>query len=155
MLILATAFALAVSTLAHAGERKIDPSALPPAITSAVQARFPGAIVSGAAVDGKSYEATLTLAERRIDLSFSADGTCLEEEEFVGTDALPDAVTATLNARWKGWTIERSERAITPKGTTFEVIIQSGEHTAEVVLSNAGVVKRVESGEEEDHDADQ
>jgi hypothetical protein len=146
---------LLLTTLALAGEHKLDPAALPAAVTAAVQARVPGAIVVGASQEGKAYEARVTLAERRLDLTFSADGTWLEEEETVAADALPDAVKGTLAARWKGWTIARAERAETPKGTNFEVVVRSGERSAEVALTEVGVVKRVEAGDEEDEDGEE
>lgn len=136
--------------LALAGERKIDTTSLPAAVTAAVQVRIPGATIVGAAQEGKPYEAIVTIGERKLDLAFTADGTWLEEEENVAEDALPDAVKSALGARWKGWTIQRAERATTPKGTNFEVIVRSGERSAEVVLTDAGVVKRVESGDEEE-----
>lgn len=141
--------------LALAGERKVDVSELPAAVTAGVQLRLPGAVVVGAAQEGKSYETNVTLGERKLDLAFAADGTWLEEEERFTADVLPAAVKAALDARWKGWTIERAERATTPKGTNFEVIVRSGERSAEVVVNEAGVVKRVESGEEEDGDGEQ
>ena len=141
---------LILTTLALAGEHKIDPSALPAAVSAAVQARYPGATISAAAQEGKEYEATVTVGERHLDLAFSADGTWLEEEERVAAGALPAAVTATLDSRWKGWTVSRAERATTPKGTTYEVVVKSGEQSAEVVLTDAGAVKRVEQGEEEE-----
>jgi len=60
--------------LALAGERKIDVASLPAAVTAAVQTRLPGAVVVGAAQDGKSYEANVTLGDRKLDLAFAADG---------------------------------------------------------------------------------
>ena len=141
---------LLLTTLALAGERKLDPAALPAAVTAAVQARYPGSTISAAAQEGKDFEATITVGERHLDLAFAADGTWLEEEERVAADQLPAAVTTALDARWKGWIVTRAERATTPKGTTYEVVVKSGERSAEAVLSDAGVVKRVESGDEEE-----
>jgi len=103
-----------------------------------------------AAQEGKEYEASVTVGERRLDVAFTSDGTWLEEEERVATDALPAPVSAALDARWKGWTVSRAERATTPKGTTYEVVVKSGDRSAEVVLTDAGGVKRVESGDEEE-----
>lgn len=91
-----------MTTLALAGERKIDPASLPAPVTAAVQARVAGAVIVSASQEGKTYEATVTLGERKLDLAFAADGTWLEEEENVSADALPDAVKAALGARWKG-----------------------------------------------------
>lgn len=140
---------LIFTTLALAGEHTLEPTALPAAVTTAVQARYPGAVVAAAAQQGKEYEATVTVGERHLDLAFAADGTWLEEEERVSVEALPAAVTTALDSRWKGWTVARAERATTPKGTTYEVVVKSGERSAEVVLTDAGVVKRVEQGEED------
>lgn len=139
-----------LTSLALAGEHTLDPAALPPAVTAAVRARYPGATLTAAALEGKEYEATVTVGERHLDLAFAADGTWLEEEERVTTEALPAPVTSALDTRWKGWTVARAERATTPKGTTYEVVVKSGARSAEVVLSDAGVVKRVEQGEEEE-----
>lgn len=138
-----------LTSLALAGEHALDPAALPPAVTAAVQARYPGATLTAAAQEGKEYEATVTVGERHLDLAFAADGTWLEEEERVTTEELPAPVTSALDTRWKGWTVASAERATTPKGTTYEVVVKSGARSAEVVLSDAGVVKRVEQGEEE------
>lgn len=135
---------------AHAGEQRIDPAALPLAVTAAVQARLPGAVVVGAAREGKAFEAQVTLGDRRLDLAFAKDGTWLEEEERVVPDALPAPVKATLASRWEGWSIERAERATTPKGTVFEVLVRSGDRLAEAVLADDGVVKRVEGGEDDE-----
>ena len=142
---------LVLCHLSLAGEKQIEVSALPAAVTTAVQTRIPGAVIVGAAIEGKEYEAEITIGERRVDLAFKADGSWLEEEEVVASDTLPDAIKTVLSARWKGWTVERAERAITPKGTTFEVKIEHGEQNAEVVFSETGAVKRVEQ-EEEDED---
>jgi hypothetical protein len=92
----------------------------------------------------------VAVGERHFDLAFAADGTWLEEEEHVITESLPPAVMATLDARWKGWTVSRAERATTPQGTTYEVVVKSGERAAEVVLSDAGAVKRVEQRKEDE-----
>ena len=141
---------LLLATLALAGEHKIDPSALPTPVTAAIQIRYPGATISTAAQEGKSYEATIMLGDRHLDLAFSVDGIWLEEEERIAADALPAAVTAALDDRWKGWSIVRAERATTPKGTTYEVVVKIGERSAEVALTDAGTVKRVEQGDEEE-----
>lgn len=138
--------------IALAGETRLDPAALPATVVAAVQARLPGAVVVGAAQEGKEYEAEVTLGERKIDLAFSADGTWLEEEERVAAETLPEAVRATLEKRWKGWTISQAERALSPSGTRFEVVIAKGEARKEVALTDAGVVKQVETEEAEGDD---
>ncbi len=139
-------------TLAFAGEVPLDPAALPAPVVAAVQARLPGAVIVAAEQEGKEYEAEVTLGERKIDLAFTADGTWLEEEERVATESLPEAVRATLDRRWKGWAISGVERALLPSGTRFEVVVAKGETRKEVVLTDAGVVKQVETEQAEEGD---
>lgn len=144
---------LLLASLASAHEHKIEVSALPAAVTTAVQTRLPGAVIVSASQEDSTYEARVTLGTRKLDLAFSADGTWLEEEERIAGNTLPAAVKAAVDARWKGWKIERAERATTPTGATYEVEVEKGEKSAEVVLTDAGVVSKVkEESEEEDGD---
>ncbi len=138
MLTLLVSFALA-------GERSIDPSALPAPVTAAVAARVPGAAITAASREGSEYEVNVSLGERRLELAFKADGTWLEEEEVVSVEALPAAVKATLAARWEGATIGRAERSTTAKGTTWEVIVTKAGKSNEVAMDDVGVVKRTET----------
>jgi len=141
---------LSLVSLALAGEQTIAPSALPAAVTAAVQARVPGATITSASQEGKTYEAGVRLGDRKLDLAFSADGTWLEEEERVAAADLPAAVTATLANKWKGWTVRRAERSTTPKGTVIEVVVDQGERWAEVAMSEDGAVQKVEKGNKEE-----
>ena len=137
-------------TLGLAAEHRLEPEKLPTSVKDAVHARYADATITAASREGRAYEATITLGTRTMDLAFSADGTWLEEEEVVGADLLPEPVRTAIEGRWKGWSIVRAERAITPKSTSYEVLIRSGEQSAEAVLGEDGSVKRVEMGEEEE-----
>ena len=121
--------------LALAGEHKLDPSALPAPVIAAVEARMPGAVIVGAELEGKAYEAKVTLGERKVELVFKKDGTWLEEEEKVSADSLPEAIRASVSANNAGWTVSRAERATTPKGTTFELLLTKGDQKKEVALA--------------------
>ena len=83
---------LVLTTLAIAGDHKLEPSALPPAVISAVRARYADATIIGGEQEGKEYEANVVLGERHLDLAFMADGTWLEEEERVDVDAFDEAI---------------------------------------------------------------
>ena len=131
------------TALAYAGEHPIDPNALPTAVTTALQARYPGATVESATVEGRTFEAKVLWTDRHLDLAFQADGTWLEEEEHLSTAALPAALAAALQPRWADWTLGRVERATTPSGTTYEVVMQRADRSVEVRLTEGGEVLRV------------
>ncbi|NOY27498.1 MAG: hypothetical protein GXP62_16670 [Oligoflexia bacterium] len=139
---------LLLSSIAFAGEVTINPSTLPASVTAAVQTRLPGAAIVSAAKDGKDYEVAVTVNDRKLDLAFAADGTWLEEEEEVALTALPAAVQTTLASSYQGWTAQHADRAESPSGVVFEVVIHQGKKAAEVALTEAGLVKSVEHGSE-------
>lgn len=148
---------LLLLSLAFAGEHNIAPSALPSAVTAAVQTRLPGAVIVSAEKEGRAFETRVTLGERHLELVFSADGTWLEEEERVSSETLPAAVLATVDARWKGWTLVNAERELSPKGTVYVVKLRNGAEQVEAELTEAGVVTEVErarghEGQDEGHD---
>lgn len=145
---------LLLLSLAFAGERNIAPSDLPAAVTAAVQTRLPGAVITGAEKEGRAYETRVTLGERHLDLAFSADGAWLEEEERVAPETLPEAVRTAMDARWNGWIAAKAERATTPTGTTYEVVLRRGEEGVEVKLTEAGGVTKVERLREHEDDDD-
>ncbi len=95
------ALALALSLSAIAQEKKIERSALPPAVEKTVQAQS-GTIrgFSQEKENGQTfYEAEMTVDEHSKDILMDATGSIVEVEEQVALDALPAAVKAGLQSK--------------------------------------------------------
>jgi hypothetical protein len=110
---------LAISLAASAQEKKIERSALPPAVEKAVQNETKGATIKGFAEErehGKTfYEVETIVAGRTRDILFAPDGTVAEVEEEVALDSLPANAQAGLKKKAAGNNIIRVE-SLTKKG---------------------------------------
>src|SRR5687767_7944381 len=75
-------------------EVEIEPSALPAKILAAFNERFPGAEILEAEVeeeDGTEYGVNALFNGQTLDVTLASDGTILETEIMVSSDALPKA----------------------------------------------------------------
>jgi hypothetical protein len=108
MLIRFRGIAVAIALVLAAGsalgsEKKIQRSALPPAVEKTVQQQSQGATINGFSTDtekGKvEYEVEMTVNGHGKDITISKDGTVLEVEEEVAIDTLPAAAKNALTAR--------------------------------------------------------
>ncbi len=88
---------------AMAQEKKIDRSALPPAVQKTVQEQSKGATVKGFSTEkehGKRvYEAEMMVDGHSKDIQIAEDGSLTEIEEEVAFSALSQNVQAALTAR--------------------------------------------------------
>jgi uncharacterized membrane protein YkoI len=104
---------IAFTVCAVAQEKKIDRSALPPAVQKTVQAQSEGATIKGFTTEvenGKrAYEAEMIVNGHSKDIEIAPDGTLNEVEEEVAFDSLPANVQTALTARAKGAKITKVE----------------------------------------------
>lgn len=133
--------------IAMAAGVQIQESELPQAVRSAATALVPGATIDAAfkeQKDGKTvYELELTAGPRQIDLLLAADGALLEEEEVIPQNEVPQAIRDAASSRFSGWKIDKSERAVTPTETTYEIEMSQGQQHQVVVFKEDGTVKSV------------
>ncbi len=130
----------------EAAEQKMEPGALPAAVRDAVRAAYPGATITGAAMESEGgtsfYEAETVegtgAAALHRDLLLHADGRIAEVEESVDEAALPQAVRDALAARHAGGTVAMAERVTRGSAVVYEIHVRTGSSTAEVVLDAAG-----------------
>lgn len=108
-----TCAALALTLPASAQEKKMDRSALPPAVARTFDRETKGATVKGFSTERESgkkvYEAETTVHGHRRDIQVASDGTLNEVEEEVAFDSLPDNVKKGLTAKANGAKITRVE----------------------------------------------
>ena len=106
--------AVLIGTLsASAVEKKLERSALPPAVESTVQRASAGATIKGFSTERengkKVYEAEMIVDGHTKDIQIAVDGTLNEIEEEVPFAALPVAVQSALTARAGGAKIVKIE----------------------------------------------
>jgi hypothetical protein len=110
---LLTSSVLAFTVCAVAQEKKIDRSALPPAVQKTVQAQSQGATIKGFSTDHENgkmvYEAEMMVNGHSRDIEISPDGTLNEVEEELAFNSLPANVQTALTARARGAKITKVE----------------------------------------------
>jgi hypothetical protein len=111
--LLLTAFVLSSTLSAVAAEKKIDRSALPPAVEKTVQAQSQGATIKGFTTEvehGKrAYEVEMILNGHSKDVEIAENGTVNEVEEETAFDSLPATVQAALKTKAAGAKITKVE----------------------------------------------
>ncbi|WP_260706088.1 hypothetical protein [Edaphobacter flagellatus] len=134
-------FALTLTVAAQ--EKKIERSALPPAVEKAVQNETQGATIKGFAEErehGKTfYEAETIVNGHTRDVLFAADGSIAEIEEEVAFDSLPANVQAGLKKKAGTATIEKVE-SLTKKNklVAYEGQIKRNGKSAEIQVGPEG-----------------
>jgi len=110
---LASAAVLTGTLSASPVEKKLERSALPPAVESTVQRASGGAAIKGFSTERengkKVYEAEMIIDGHTKDIQIAEDGTLNEIEEEVPFSALPAAVQSALTARAGGAKIVKVE----------------------------------------------
>ncbi len=152
MSFLVASFLLFSSHRALAAETELKVTDLPQPVQAAIASTYAGWTVGEASTekeDGQQrYEAGIKLADRSLDVAFSADGKLLEEEEMMAITALPAPVQATI-VTYKGWTAKRAERSTANGATAYEVLLEQGKKRMEIAMDAAGAVKSKENADGE------
>ncbi|MBN9615267.1 MAG: hypothetical protein BGO25_09800 [Acidobacteriales bacterium 59-55] len=140
---LLTASVLALTVCAVAQEKKIDRSALPPAVERTVQAHSQGATVKSFSTDRehgkKVYEAEMVVDGHSRDIEIAADGTLNEIEEEVAFNSLPAGVQASLLIRAGSAKITKVE-SLTKQGklVAYEATTLKGTRHGEIQVGPDG-----------------
>ncbi len=140
---LAACLALGFTTAANAAEKKIERSALPPAVEKTLAANLEGATIKGFSTEREHgvqlYEAETILNGHTRDMEIQADGTLNEIEEEVGFDTLPAGVQTALTARARGSKITKVE-SLTKQGklVAYEAATFDGSNRGEIQVGPNG-----------------
>lgn len=138
-----TASVLAITVCAVAQEKKIDRSALPPAVQKTVQAQSRGATVKGFSTDvengKKVYEAEMMVNGHSRDIEIAPDGTLNEVEEEIAFNSLPSNVQTSLTAKARGAKITKVESLKKQdKLVAYEAAITKGTKHSEIQVGPDG-----------------
>lgn len=135
---------LCAATVALATEKKIQRSALPPAVEKTVQAQSQGATIKGFTMEtekGKvEYEVEMTVNGHGKDISMDKDGKVLEVEEQVALDSLPAAAKSAMLAKAAGAKIVEVEAVSNKDGkiVSYEAGTLKGTKKGEVAVGPNG-----------------
>ena len=141
--VLSVASLLILTAGASAQERKIDRSALPPAVEKTVQAQSQGATIKGFTTEREHgqrvYEAEMIVNGHSKDIEIAGDGTLNEIEEEVAFDSLPASVQTALTKRAAGAKITKVE-SLTKKGklVAYEAATLKGKKHGEILVGPNG-----------------
>jgi hypothetical protein len=130
-------------TLVASAEKKVERSALPPAVEKTVQAQSQGATIKGISSETEDgvfeYEVEMTVNGHGRDIAIAKDGTLLEIEDEVAMNTLPAAVQSALTAKAAGAKITKVE-TITKKGklVAYEAATLKGTKKGEIQVGPNG-----------------
>lgn len=129
--------------MASAQERKIERSALPPAVEKAVKAQSNGATIKGFSEEKEKgqtfYEAQMIVDGHSKDVLFDEQGNIAEVEEQVALNSLPADVKAGLDAKAGKGKITKVE-SLTKKGSlvAYEAQVMTNGKRSEVQVGPDG-----------------
>jgi uncharacterized membrane protein YkoI len=130
----------------------------PTKVKDAFNKKFPQAkSVQWDKENATEWEAEFEMNGKNYSANFGIDGKWKETEYEISESELPTAVKNTLNKEFKGYDIEGAEVTETPNMKAYEVEIEKGETTMEVVIDENGKVlkKKVKKEEDDEEDEDE
>jgi hypothetical protein len=126
---------------------------IPESVLNTFNHKFPQATkVSWSMENPSEYEAEFTAGGRKMSANFLNDGTLKETEYKIKETALPAAIKKTLESKFKGYDVEGAEVSQTPKGTLYELNMESEETELEVVFNSKGEIIKKKVEKEDDHE---
>tara|TARA_A100000171_G_scaffold53024_1_gene75504 strand:- start:6423 stop:6896 length:474 start_codon:yes stop_codon:yes gene_type:complete len=132
----------------------------PKAVQDAFKAKFTNAkSVEWEMEEEGEYEANFKMNKVEMSANFKSDGTWLETETEIKEKNLPEAVKATLKAKYDGYEVEETTKIEKPNGVVqYEAEIEKDEETLEVIFNANGTVissKVVNEDDEEGEEGDE
>lgn len=131
---------------------------IPDVVMEQFKARFAQAEKVKWEMEGKEeYEANFQLNGEKVSANFRTDGTWTETERRMKVQDLPGTVRESIGKNYGGYKMEEAESVETPDGPRYEVELEKGETTMEVVFDAQGnvlksTVEEEDEGEENDDD---
>lgn len=134
--------------------QKVSEADVPQPVKAAFMKQFPKAEhAKWEMEDKKDYEVNFTQGGTKWSAKYAADAKWLETEHAMKLDELPAAVRTAIATNYADYKVEGAEVAESPQGTVYEVDLEKGEHTMEVVFAADGkVLKSVVEEEDEENE---
>lgn len=143
---------------ASACGQKVSDADVPQPVKAAFTKQFPKAERAKWGMESKTeYEVEFKQGSEEMSATYGNAGEWIETEMDLKLAALPGPVRATIARDYEGQKIGDISHVDSPKGQTYEVDMEKGEKSMEVVFSTDGkVLKEMveEKGKDEDNDND-
>ena len=124
---------------------------VPQNVKTAFSTKFPAATDVEWEEDEDEYEAEFEFEGKSMSANFSNKGAWVETEYEVELDELPSDVSTSVSGLYPGFEIEEVEMIETPDMKGYEIDIEKGEESKEVVLDlNGRFIKEKASEVEKD-----
>lgn len=129
----------------------------PKAVQDAFKAKFTNAkSVEWEMEEEGEYEANFKVNKVEMSANFKSDGSWLETETEIKEKNLPEAVKATLKAKYDGYEVEETTKIEKPNGVVqYEAEIEKDEETLEVIFNANGTVVSSKVVNEDDEEGDE
>lgn len=126
----------------------------PAKVQDAFKAKFSNAEhVKWEKENSNEWEAEFKMEGKEYSANFSNEGEWKETEHEMNKADLPEAVSNTLSSEFAGYEVEEAEMVETPKFKGYELELEKGKSTLEVVFDENGkVLKKKEEKEDDDED---
>lgn len=127
----------------------------PAAVKEALEKKFPEAkSIKWEKENDSEWEAEFKMNGIEYSANFSTDGTWKETEHEMKAKDLPEAVSNTLASSFSDYKVEEAEMVETPSFSGYEIELEKGKETLEVVIDQSGKVlkKKIENEDEDEED---
>ena len=143
---------LAIS--ATACGQKVSEADVPQPVKAAFMKQFPKADHAHWGMESKTeYEVEFKQGSEEMSATYGSAGQWMETEKDIQLAALPEVVRKTIAASYSDQKLGDISQVESPKGSFYEVDMEKGEKSMEVVFSTDGKVVK-EMVEEKDNDED-
>ncbi|QQR86934.1 MAG: PepSY-like domain-containing protein [Flavobacteriales bacterium] len=132
---------LMLSLSMNACAQKVSEADVPQPVKAAFMKQFPKAEhAKWEMEDKKDYEVNFQQGATKWSAKYAADAKWLETEHAIKPEELPAPVRAAIAANYADHKLEAAEVAESPQGIVYEVDLEKGEHSMEVVFAADGKV---------------
>jgi hypothetical protein len=125
-----------------AAEQEVPCKSVPSALSDAMKAAYPKAVVKTCAKETDkgevAYEFSTDEGKIHRDILYSEAGKLIVVEETIAFDTVPDAVKAALKKKHPKGKVALSEKLTSDGGVKYEFRVKSGGKTDEVVFDEQG-----------------
>ncbi len=140
-----------------ASAQRLADDKVPAVVKAAFTKQFPKAENAKWEMESKTeYEVNFKQAGTDRSATYGTDGVWLETEHAIKAEALPEPVRKAIAAGYADHKVKGIDVAESPKGTMYEVDMEKGEQSMEVVFDSNGKVldSKVEEDDEKGEEKD-
>lgn len=129
---------LLLTGMLFACDEDVQPDKVPVAVRQALLDTFPTSSYIEWEKNGKDYEADFTQDAHEYAALFNPTGNLLQHKHTIPAADLPDAVTASIQRRFTGYTLDELEKVLKNGGTYYQVEVETSTKEERLVLSPDG-----------------